>query len=76
MDFNAEEAFVARAMIASAREVTIIADSSKLGRHALFQVCGMEKIDRLVTNREPSHPLGEVLRSAGVDVVLGSTESD
>jgi DeoR family glycerol-3-phosphate regulon repressor len=76
MDFNAEEAFVARAMIASAREVTIIADSSKLGRHALFQVCGLEKIDRLVTNREPSHPLGEVLRSAGVDVVLGSTESD
>ncbi len=39
MDFNADEAFIARAMIASARQVTVLADSSKLGRHALFQVC-------------------------------------
>ena len=39
LDFNAEEAYIARAMIASAHKTTILADSSKLGRHALFQVC-------------------------------------
>ena len=38
MDFNADEAFVARAMIARARTVTILADGSKLQRNALFQV--------------------------------------
>ena len=50
LDFNAEEAYIARAMIASARQTTMLADSSKLGRHALFQVCEASQIDRLVTD--------------------------
>jgi DeoR family glycerol-3-phosphate regulon repressor len=74
MDFNAEEAFVARAMIASARQVTVIADSSKLGRHALFQVCDAERIDRLVTDRAPPRQLAEALRAAEVEVVIASPD--
>ncbi|PXB92111.1 DeoR/GlpR transcriptional regulator, partial [Pseudomonas aeruginosa] len=38
MDFSIEEAEIARAMIAQARQLTVIADSSMLGRRALFQV--------------------------------------
>ncbi len=68
MDFNAEEAFVARAMIASARDVTVIADSSKLGRHALFQVCAAQRVDRLVTNGPVDSPLREVLSAADVQI--------
>lgn len=70
MDFNAEEAFIARAMIASARQVTILADSSKLGRHALFQVCEANQIDRLVTDIMPDRQLAEALHSAGVEIVV------
>jgi DeoR/GlpR family transcriptional regulator of sugar metabolism len=70
MDFNAEEAFVARAMIASARQVTVLADSSKLGRHALFQVCGAGQIDRLVTDQAPPRPLADTLKAAGVEVIV------
>ncbi len=70
MDFNADEAYVARAMIASARHVTVLADSSKLGRHALFQVCGPEKIHRLVTDRAPDEAIASVMRAAGVDIVV------
>ena len=54
MDFNADEAFVARAMIASARQVTVLADSCKLGQHALFQVCEASQVHRLVTDRAPA----------------------
>jgi DeoR family glycerol-3-phosphate regulon repressor len=75
MDFNAEEAFVARAMIASARKVTVVADSSKLGRHALFQVCGPAQLDRLVTDGVPAQPLGEALRAAGVRVIVSGAEA-
>ncbi|MBP7002935.1 DeoR/GlpR family DNA-binding transcription regulator [Amaricoccus sp.] len=75
MDFNAEEAFVARAMIASAREVTVVADSSKLGRHALFQVCDAGKLDRLVTDRAPSQLLGEAMRAADVEVIVSGADS-
>ena len=74
MDFNAEEAFVARAMIASAREVTVVADSSKLGRHALFQVCSVGKIDRLVTDRASATTFGRSLRASGVEVIISEAK--
>ena len=72
MDFNADEAFVSRAMIESARRVTVVADSSKLQRNALFQVCGPEKIDRLVTDRMPEPILESALRVAGVEIVVAN----
>ncbi len=70
MDFSAEEAFVARAMIASARKVTILADSSKLERHALFQVCDVTQVHRVVTDRPPEGDLAEALKAAGVEVIV------
>ncbi len=72
MDFNADEAYVARAMIACSRQTTILADSSKLERHALFQVCDATQIDRLVTDRPLSSGLADALKSAGVEVILAT----
>lgn len=72
MDFNVEEAYVARAMIASARQVTVLADASKLGRHALFQVCGPESIHRLVTDRVPDPILNSVLQASGIEVIIAT----
>ena len=70
MDYNADEAYVARAMIASARQTTILADSSKLCRHALFQVCEARSVQRLVTDKMPPASLAEVLRAAAVEVLV------
>jgi DeoR family glycerol-3-phosphate regulon repressor len=71
MDVNADETYIARAMLASARQATILADSSKLCRHALFEVCDAKQIDRLVTDRPPPSPLDDALRAAGVEVLVG-----
>ena len=70
MDFQLEEAEVARAMIAQAAEVTVIADSSKLGRRGLFKVCALHDLDRLVVDRAPSPELGHALAAAGVEVIV------
>lgn len=70
MDYNADEAYLARAMMASARHTTILADSSKIGRHALFQVCAATEVDRLVTDRLPESGLAAVLARAGVEVII------
>lgn len=70
MDYNAEEAFIGRAMIASARDVTIVADSTKLGRHALFQVCEAQRIDRLVTNGAVPATLRDALVAAEVKITV------
>ncbi|MDX7951383.1 DeoR/GlpR family DNA-binding transcription regulator [Lichenihabitans sp. Uapishka_5] len=70
MDFDVEEAMVARAMIAQAKEVTVIADGSKLGRVAMYQVCDLSAVTRLVTDRKPDQALATALHLSGVEVVL------
>ncbi len=75
MDFNADETYIARAMLASARQTTILADSSKLGRHALFEVCDAKQIHRLVTDQPPAGPLAEALRAAGVEILTADTHA-
>lgn len=70
MDFQLEEAQVARAMIAQARTLTVLADASKLGRDGLFQVCPLDVIDRLVTDRAPSPRLADALALASIEVIV------
>jgi DeoR/GlpR family transcriptional regulator of sugar metabolism len=69
-DFQIEEAEIARAMVAQAQHVTIIADGSKLNRTALFQVCRLEEVDRIVVDRAPDEALAGALADAGVEVVV------
>lgn len=68
MDSDFEEAQVARAMIAHARNVYVLADRSKVGRSAAFRVCRLDEIDILVTDGDLDPDYAEPLRSAGVEV--------
>ncbi len=74
-DFDLQEAEIARAMIERCREVSILADSSKFGRPALFQLCSLASIRRLVTEKAPPAPLRTALGDAGVDIVLAAAPS-
>jgi len=67
-DFSIEEAEITRAMIARTRYLTVICDSSKLGRRALFEVFPLERIDRLIIDRKPMGALAEALEAAQVEV--------
>lgn len=72
MDYELEEAMVARAMIAQAQSVTVIADHTKFGRVALAKVCDLQAVNRLVTDEPPPQVLGERLQSAGIEVLVTS----
>ncbi len=74
MDYSVDEAYVARAMAESARSVTVLADSSKLNRNALLQICGPEKIDRLVTEKPVDAALESILKLAGVEIIVAEDE--
>ncbi|MDJ0391552.1 DeoR/GlpR family DNA-binding transcription regulator [Roseomonas sp. E05] len=76
MDFDLQEAEIARAMIARARQVTLLADASKLGRPALFRLCGLEAVSRLVTDLPPPAVLATALAAAGVEVLLVDKPED
>ena len=54
------------------KRVTVIADSSKLGRTALFRVCGLDQINRLVVDLSPNEELSAALAVAGVEVLVPS----
>ena len=71
MDFDLGEAEVARAMIARAEGVTVVADHGKFARRAVFEVAPLRRIARLVTDRAPTAPLAAALAEAGVQVILG-----
>jgi DeoR family glycerol-3-phosphate regulon repressor len=61
-------------MIAQARRVTVIADETKLNRTALFRVCQLNQIHRLVVNSYPEPHLAEVLTAAGVEILVPNGE--
>jgi DeoR/GlpR family transcriptional regulator of sugar metabolism len=64
------EAEVTRAGLEASRRVIAVADSSKLGVVAFDQVCPIQKIDVLVTDRGADPVLVERIAHAGVDVQL------
>ena len=66
MDFNFDEAQIARAMVDHADHVVALADSSKLSSTAPFRVCGLDRVDMLVSERAPEPALHQALATARV----------
>ncbi|WP_425428330.1 hypothetical protein [Bosea psychrotolerans] len=54
---NPEEAEIAQAMLGQSRTLTVVADSSKLGKTAIFQVCDLKRIQRMVLDEPGQAPL-------------------
>lgn len=61
---------IKQAMIASSRNVTVVADSSKLGQSTVYAVCGLDRTRALITDRRAPGELVEQLRARGVEVLL------
>jgi len=74
MDYELREAEIARAMIAQAGRITVVADETKLNRTALFRVCQLSQIHRLVVNTYPDPHLAEALKAAGVEILIADAE--
>lgn len=50
-DYNSEEAAVHRAVIERAGQIILLADSSKFGSNAFASVCGLDRIDVVVSDK-------------------------
>jgi len=62
------EAHTNLALIERAARVIAVADSSKIGRIAFAKICGLERIDELITDVEAEPRALRTIRDAGVEV--------
>ncbi len=57
-----------RQMMTCGQEVVIVADHTKFGRLALARLCGLEQVQRVVTDPGVPDEYREILAASGVDV--------
>jgi DeoR/GlpR family transcriptional regulator of sugar metabolism len=68
-EYNWDDVLVKQAMIRSAKEVLVVADSRKFDQIAFARIAGLEAITTLVTDRAPEGELLAALTEAEVNIV-------
>ncbi len=74
--FNSNEMLATsqRAMLRTAEEVIVLADSTKFGHQSLSHICELSEIDRLVVDSDLEPAWRQQLGQAGVEVVIAPEE--
>ena len=62
LDFDFQEITVSQTIIAQARSTFLVADHSKIQRHAPVRISSLSKIDRFYTDLPPPQPLQHLCR--------------
>jgi DeoR/GlpR family transcriptional regulator of sugar metabolism len=68
-EFNPEDAQVKRAMIACAKDVIVVADSSKFGKVAFAAVAGLDAVKHVITDSALRKDTISRLESMGIEVL-------
>ena len=63
---------IQRAMLQAAQRVILCVDHTKFGRQSISRLCGLEAIDTVITDREPSAEMLEALSGRGVEVIVAA----
>lgn len=67
---NLPEAEIKQAMVRAAKEVIVVADSSKIGNIAAAHVCTLAAVDRLITDAAADPTELDRIRRVGVEVII------
>lgn len=67
---NIDEASLNGIMIEISREVILVTDSSKFKRKSLALICGLDKIQTVITDHDISNDDKKRLEDAGIEVIL------
>ncbi|MET0235788.1 MAG: DeoR/GlpR family DNA-binding transcription regulator [Kibdelosporangium sp.] len=67
--YNEGEASINQLMVARGRQVIVVADSSKLGRHAFARICDIRQVDVLITDSGADPAVVAEFTDAGVQVI-------
>jgi DeoR family transcriptional regulator of aga operon len=67
---NVEEAELNKAMMGVALKTVVLCDSSKFGRKGFGKICGLDKIDVVVTDEGVSPSMIRLLEEQGIEVLV------
>jgi len=67
---NLEETMVNRAMIRIAREIILVADSSKFSKRSMSRIALFSQIDTVISNTSLEEEVQEKLRAIGCNLIL------
>jgi DeoR family transcriptional regulator of aga operon len=68
--FNPQEAEVNRSFIQSAKHVTVLTDSTKFHSKAMFKICGLDKVHRLITDDGISATDRTAIEALGIELII------
>lgn len=67
---NIEEAHLNRHMINAAKEVIVLADSSKFGMQGFGKICEIDRAHHIITDKNAPQNLIKIIREKGITVTL------
>lgn len=72
LDYDPREVRVAQAIIANARSIILVADSTKFERNAPMRITDISSVDYFVTDRMPPPAFAAICRERGVTLVIAA----
>lgn len=73
-DFDMREVMVARAIVAQSRQVWLVADHSKFGRHAMIEMAPLKAVHALFTDLPPDPHFEHLLRDLDVRCIVAKPQ--
>jgi DeoR family deoxyribose operon repressor len=70
------EADIKREMIRSARQIVLVADSTKFGKISVTHFAGLDEIDMIITDDGIPGEYREILADRGIELVIAGHDSD
>lgn len=67
---NSLEAHLNKNMIASAKEVFVLVDSTKFGKKSFGLICGLDRVDHIITDSNIDKDTAREIRSMGIDLII------
>jgi len=67
---NALEAHLNQQMIASAKEVIVLVDSTKFDKKSFGKICGLEQVDHIITDSNIHPETASKIKSLGIDLTI------
>lgn len=69
-----DEAAMNRCFVDAAKSVTVMVDSSKFSSQAIFRICEMKRVTRVITDSGVSDNDRNQLNGLGVEVLVASPD--